>query len=132
MSKLLSWNFYFNVGSTKEDIFSGHHLSSVFQSSLHITITNFLWDFLKAAMKCIPVYNIWVLQGFCLLFCALSLIQHTSVEHIFIAVSFLFRLNHINNTPSGIQTTVGRWRFLWSSLSTSQATTAGSLSVETW
>ena len=33
--------FFFNVGPPKEDIFSGHFLSSVFQSSLHITIKNF-------------------------------------------------------------------------------------------
>ena len=31
---------FFYVGPLKEDIFSGHHLSPVFQSSLHITFTS--------------------------------------------------------------------------------------------
>ena len=51
----------FNAAPPKEDFFSGHLLSPVFKSSLHITITNFLWDHLKAALNCIPVYDMWVL-----------------------------------------------------------------------
>ena len=35
-------NTFFSVGPSKEDIFSGHHLNPVFQSSLHITNTNYL------------------------------------------------------------------------------------------
>ena len=30
-------SIFFNVGSPKEDIFSGHLLSPIFQSTLHIT-----------------------------------------------------------------------------------------------
>ena len=40
---------FFNVGPPKEDIFSGHLLSPVFQTLVHITITNFHFDHLKAA-----------------------------------------------------------------------------------
>ena len=32
--------FFFNVGPPKEDIFSGHLLSPLFQSTLQITITS--------------------------------------------------------------------------------------------
>ena len=31
---------FFNVGPLKEDIFSGHLISPIFQSTLHITITS--------------------------------------------------------------------------------------------
>ena len=34
----LTKDFFFNVGPPKEDIFSGHLLSPIFQSSLHVTI----------------------------------------------------------------------------------------------
>ena len=33
-------NIFFYVGSPKEDIFSGHLLSAIFLSTLHITITS--------------------------------------------------------------------------------------------
>ena len=42
--------FFSNVGSPKEDIFLGHILCPIFQSS-HITITNSPVDLLKAASK---------------------------------------------------------------------------------
>ena len=37
--KIYQFFFFFNVGPPKEDIFSGHLLSPVFQSITHITIT---------------------------------------------------------------------------------------------
>ena len=41
--------FFFYVGPPKEDIFSGHFLSPLFQSTLHITITNICMKLAKIA-----------------------------------------------------------------------------------
>ena len=53
--------FLFNVGPLKEDIFSGHLLSLIFQSTLHITITSL----------CLGVDTV---RFSCLLLCAQNLI----------------------------------------------------------
>ena len=72
--------FFFKVGPPKEDIFSGQLLSPIFQSSYTLQLQISLVTIWRQ-LSCIPVYDMWVLQGFCLLFCADShtmLVWHPS------------------------------------------------------
>ena len=64
--------FFFNIGPSKEDIFSGHLLSPIFQSTLHITITSL----------CLGVDTV---RFSCLLLCAQNLILAclTSFQAVF-------------------------------------------------
>ena len=105
--------YFFNVSPSKEDIFSEHYLSPVFHFILHITITNF-HETSEGSLHCIPVNDLWVLKGFCLLFCADIFILNCQtslqfVHHAYWAkhpevLIFLWRLSLDD---------VGDLRFVW-------------------
>ena len=53
--------FFLNVGRPKEEIFSGHNLSPIFRSTLHIAITSLclgvLYLYAYAALQLTHTYN---------------------------------------------------------------------------
>ena len=62
-----SFFFFFNVGPLKEDIFLGHLLCPIFQSTLHITITSL----------CLGVDTV---RFSCLLLCAQNLVNDCNLH----------------------------------------------------
>ena len=88
---------FFYVGSPKEDIFSGHLLSPVFQSSLHITITGLC--------LCVDAerFSFLKLCALNLILACLTSIQHTPLGPT-IYKSFLFiQKNYINRPQAGFE-----------------------------